>query len=138
MFSDPFSAIMALILLAFVGTLAIFFRIWRELDAVRRSLADIRESLQYNAMDIAQQNRELMHISAELRRLASPEGAVGNASVCDNLGTLLERGLPNLMDNRVSVGEGGSISRATLSFGGVDEDNDFLRRLEVGPEKKQP
>jgi hypothetical protein len=129
---------MALILLAFVGTLTIFFRIWRELDAVRRALGDIRESLQYNAMDIAQQNRELMHLSAELRRLAATDGGVGSAPASDNLGTLLERGLPNLMDNRVSGGEGASTSHTTLPFGRVDEDDDFLRRLEAGPEKKLP
>ena len=128
---------MALILLSFVGTLAIFFRIWRELDAVRRALGEIRESLQYNAMDIAQQNRELTQLAGELRRFAGTDGAAGHDPANENLGTLLDKGLPNLMHSRAPL-EGmpsAPASRLTLTLGAEDEEDDLLRRLETGPRK---
>lgn len=127
MFSDPFSAVMALVILAFAGTLAVFFRIWRELDAVRRSLAEVRESLQYLAVDAAQQNRDLVGMIRDLRsgeRAADPAG--------DCLGELLEKGIPNLMD----APKPGSTLKSVppLSLGDAEE-NDFLRRFEPVPGK---
>lgn len=127
MFSDPFSAVMALVILAFVGTLAVFFRIWRELDAVRRSLAEVREALQYLAVDAAQQNRDL---AGMIRDLRSGERAPDPADDC--LGKLLERGIPNLMDAPKS--ESALKSVPPLSLGDAEE-NDFLRRLEPVPGK---
>lgn len=141
MFADPFSAVMALILLAFVGTLAVFFRIWRELDGVRRSLNDIRESLQYYSVDAAQQNRELATLVRELR------GLTGQQEGSDCLGELLEKGLPNLVDTpfqnaqNVQKGLKGSAlpdisaPAAGPAFGGHEEEDDFLRRFEAGSGK---
>ena len=94
MFSDPFTAVMALILLAFIGTLAVFLRIWRELDSLRAILADIRDSLQLYAVDAAQQNRELASIVRDLRVVTGTHQASTQADTC--LGELLERGIPNL------------------------------------------
>lgn len=140
MFSDPFSAVMALILLAFVGTLAVFFRIWRELDGVRRSLNDIRESLQYYSVDAAQQNRELASLVRELRGLAGAQ----EQQESDNLGDLLDRGLPNLVDASSQKDQKGlkgsllpdlSAPAAVAAFGGHAEEDDFLRRFEAGAGK---
>ena len=137
MFSDPFSAIMALILLAFIGTLAIFFRIWRELDAVRRSLGDIRETLQYYLIDVARQNRDLAGSVAELR-LSGAEGATKPASAEENIGTLLEKGLPNLMPSSSLDDEvvAPPVPSVTLTFGSADEEDEFLRRFETGHGKQ--
>ncbi|SBV95129.1 hypothetical protein KL86DPRO_10817 [uncultured delta proteobacterium] len=154
MFADPFSAVMALILLAFIGTLAIFFRIWRELDALRRTLGDIRESLQYYAVDVAQQNRELANLAGELRGVTASRAASREASqdaqstvtrdpADDCLGALLEKGLPNLVDNP-SLGGGkpaydfapGSRTAFAEKAAFIDKDEeDFLRRFGTGPEK---
>ncbi|MCC8194674.1 MAG: hypothetical protein LIP28_08530 [Deltaproteobacteria bacterium] len=128
---------MALILLAFAGTLAIFFRIWRELDAIRRSLGDLRESLQYYAVDAAQQNRDLANLVEDLRDRAAPEGPATPAPVADNLGALLEKGLPNLMEAASFEEEAvaGPAHSESLRFGAEEEEKDFLRRLEPGMRK---
>lgn len=118
---------MALILLAFIGTIAIFFRIWRELDAIRRSLGDIRESLQYYAVDSAQQNRDLASLVKELRGLASSQGAPAHDPANDCLGTLLEKGLPNLVDAPSAGMAHESGYSARFDAG---EEDDFLRRFE--------
>ena len=133
MFSDPFSAVMALILLAFIGTIAIFFRIWRELDALRRMLGDIRESLQYYAVDSAQQNRDLASLVKELRGLAPQQDAPAREPA--DLGTLLEKGLPSLMENSsIAVSRPTHESGYSRNFSDGDEE-DFLRRFETGPGK---
>ena len=126
---------MALILLAFVGTIAIFFRIWRELDALRRMLGDIRDSLQYYAVDSAQQNRDLANLVSELRGLTAAQGAPSRGPADENLGTLLEKGLPNLMENP-SIAASRPVHETGYSpdFNDRDED-DFLRRFETGPGK---
>lgn len=130
MFSDPFSAVMALVILSFVGLLAVFLRIWRELDAVRRSLAEARETLQYLAVDIAQQNRDLIVMIRGLR-----SGEQGAAPGNDSLGELLEKGIPNL------VGSGKSDPAVRnvppLALGNAKED-EFFRRLETSPDKNTP
>lgn len=131
---------MALILLAFVGTLAVFFRIWRELDGVRRSLNDIRESLQYYSVDAAQQNRELAGLVRELRGLVGPQ----EQQESNNLGELLDRGLPNLVAASSQKDQKGlkgsalpdlSAPAAGQVFGGHAEEEDFLRRFEAGSGK---
>ena len=94
MFSNPFTAVMALILLAFVGTLIIFFCIWRELDALRRTVQDMRSSMQFVALDMEQHTRDLAAILRELRQLTD------NGNV--DLGVMLENGLPNLEGKFVS------------------------------------
>lgn len=127
MFSDPFSAVMAVVILAFVGILAVFFRIWRELDSVRRSLTEVRESLQYLAVDAAQQNRDL---AGMIRDLRSGECAAAPADDC--LGELLEKGIPNLMGTPKL--EPALKSVPPLSLGDAEE-NDFLRRFEPAPGK---
>lgn len=96
MFSDPFTAIMALILLAFIGTLAVFFRIWRELDGVRASLRELRETVQLYAVDAAQQNRDLATLVRDPRGMRAGQGGEASPAGGDCLGDLLERGLPNL------------------------------------------
>lgn len=127
MFADPFTAVMALILLAFIGTLAVFFRIGRELESLRRALGDIRESLQYYAVDGAQQNRDLAALIRELRGLSPRQGGTAPE---ENLGDLLEKGLPNLVDDPL-VGRAGR--KAAPVFGGKAEEEDFLSRFESGP-----
>lgn len=145
---------MALILLAFIGTLAIFFRIWRELDAMRRALGDIRESLQYYAVDVAQQNRELANLVGELRGLTESKaesrgasqgtrGTVTRDPADESLGALLDKGLPNLVDNPVLGGgkpaydfdrPSGTAFAGKTAFADKDEE-DFLRRFGTGPER---
>jgi len=150
MFSDPFTAVMALILLAFIGTLAIFFRIWRELDALRAALRDIRESLRFYAVDSAQQNRDLAAIIRELRSMAAAQNGETQPEGGDCLGELLERGLPNLVlaEGNVkpeSLAVKSAFSRhapapghGKLSFGhgepasGHSDDDDLIRRLGNG------
>lgn len=131
---------MALILLAFVGTLAVFFRLWRELDGVRRSLNDIRESLQYYSVDATQQNRELVSLIRELRGLAGAQEHQGTS----DLGELLDRGLPNLVGASSQAAQKGlkgstlpdlSAPAAPPAFGGREEEDDFLRRFEAGAGK---
>lgn len=114
---------MALILLAFVGNLAIFFRIWRELDGVRRSLDEVRTNQQYYAVDAAQQNRDLAALIRELRNGARQGADSGG----DCLGELLERGISNLSP----APSAGRILPDIVSGAGIpDEDEDFLRRFE--------
>lgn len=133
---------MALILLAFVGTLAIFFRIWRELDSVRRALDDVRKSLQYYAVDAAQQNRDLAVLIREQRSGDRQETDAGD----DCLGELLERGIPNLSASPSDdfspadpdpASSGGSSLPDIASGTGMldDEEEDFFRRFEKGPGK---
>ena len=124
---------MALILLAFIGTLAIFFRIWRELDGVRRSIGEIRESLQYYAVEAGQQNRDLANLVRELRSLTGTAEREAPGSGDDSLGELLEKGLPNLMDASASAG-GNCINRPLPPLHDREEE-DFLRRFETGPGK---
>lgn len=141
MFADPFSAVMALILLAFVGTLAVFFRIWRELDGLRRSIDDIRKNVQYYAVDAAQQNRDLAGLIRESRNPADQPGTGG-----DCLGELLEKGLPNLAPEfsaaplsphlaAPQVSAASPVSRglpdlAPRNAEPLNEEEDFLRRFE--------
>lgn len=106
MFGNPFTAVMALILLAFVGTLAVFLRIWRELESVRRALDEVRESLQFYAVDAAQQNRDLTALARELRDSLPRDAANPGEPKDACLGELLERGIPNLLDEK-SQGTGG-------------------------------
>lgn len=136
MFADPFSAVMALILLAFVGTLAIFFRIWRELDALRRALGEVRESLQYSVAEVDQQNHELANLAGEIRRLTASQPAAAREPAADNLGTLLEKGLPNLVGNTVFGGKAayGPEHSSAPAFPDREEE-DFFRRLKSGPEE---
>lgn len=96
MFSDPFTAVMALILLAFIGTLAVFLRIWRELDQLHRAVRDIKEHMRFSAADIEQQNRDIANIARELRSLAPAGGGGERDTAGECLGELLEKGLPNL------------------------------------------
>ena len=98
MFSNPFTAVMALILLAFIGTLVIFFCVWRELDALRRTVQDMRSSMQFVALDMEQHTRDLAAILRELRQLTGGDAA--------DLGALLEKGLPNL-EQRFAAGTTG-------------------------------
>lgn len=150
MFSDPFTAVMALILLAFIGTLAIFFRIWRELDALRAALRDIRESLRFYAVDSAQQNRDLAAIIRELRSMTAAQGGEAQREGDDCLGELLERGLPNLAlleenvkPESLSVKPASShhalapgSGKLSLGYGGPasgrSDDDDLIRRLGNG------
>ena len=87
MFSNPFTAVMALILLAFIGTLVIFFCIWREIDALRRNMQDMRSNMQFAILDMEQQSRDHAVILRELRQLT------GNDA---DLGEMLEKGIGNL------------------------------------------
>lgn len=125
MFSDPFSAVMALVLLAFIGTLAVFFRIWKELDGLRGTLEDIRKSMQYYAVDAAQQNRDLAGLIRETRGGAA-QAEVGTGDV--SLGELLEKGLPNLAETPLAKSSLPDIAPNIRSSG--DEEADFLRRFE--------
>ena len=131
MFENPFTAVMALIILAFVGTLAVFFRISRELTALRRALGDVRESLQYYIVDAAQQNRDLESLVRELRSLSAKQDAASKEHE-ENLTDLLERGIPNLMADVKLDRDGQDDGHA---FGGRVEEEDFLRRFEAGPRK---
>lgn len=111
---------MALILLAFIGTLAVFLRVWRELEALRASVRELKDSLQFYAVDAAQQNRDM---AAAFREGRGSEDAPGKKSARpeeDCLSHLLEYGLPNLLDG------GASASPATPS--GHEEDENRIRR----------
>ena len=129
MFADPFTAVMALILLAFIGTLAVFFRIGRELESLRRALGDIRESLQYYAVDAAQQNRDLAVLIRELRGQASKRDGTDRQGE-DSLGDLLEKGLPHLAADPL-VGRAGRNGKPVLAENAEEED--FLRRFRDVP-----
>ena len=134
MFENPFTAVMALIILAFVGTLAVFFRISRELVALRRALGDIRESLQYYIVDAAQQNRDLESLVRELRILSAKRDAASKEHE-DNLVDLLEKGLPNLI---ADAKPGKCAEDDGQFFGGKAEEGDIFRRLEGGSVKGSP
>lgn len=167
MFFDQFTAVMALIILAFIGTLAVFFRIWRELEALREHMADIRESFRLYAVDMAQQNRDLASAVRDLRAMAGRRDADDEA-----LGGLLERGLPDLArrfppeappaggktasrlaPEPLAIGPepaaapqarpaAGSLGGAAAPLGGPGEDadgNDIFNRLDaLGTDKKRP
>ena len=96
MFSDPFTAFMALVVLHFVGVLILFLFILRSLDATRRAVHETRANLQLRITDMEHQLNDL---SVALREIASgnlsaaPE-STAKASV--ELGELLEKGLPRL------------------------------------------
>ena len=105
MFSDPFTAVMALILLAFAGTLAVFLRIWRELDHLHKAVRDIKDHLQFYAVDSAQQNRDLANIVRELRSTAATKNNSAPDSASECLGELLEKGLPNLIEENAVPGD---------------------------------
>lgn len=137
MFADPFSAVMALILLAFIGTLAVFFRIWRELDALRRALGTIQESLQYHIEDMDQQNQELVALINEWRGVRTADHGPAREAATENLGALLEKGLPNLVGNPTFGGVSIYDSDHPSAPSPADKDeDDFLRRLETSPEKR--
>lgn len=127
---------MALILLAFVGTLAMFFRIWRELDGLRRALDDVRKNVQYYAVDAAQQNRDL---AALIRERGGDRQDAYKGGDC--LGELLERGIPNLSTASSpsaplsSAPSGGSSLPDIASGTGMLDDEDFFRRFEKRPDK---
>lgn len=128
MFSDPFTAVMALILLAFIGTLAVFLRIWRELDSLRASIRELKDSMQFYAVDASQQNRDLAVALRDLRANAeSPaKGETRKDEAC--LGELLEKGLPNLMGGA----EESSEPRIAFASTHQQEDEDLIRRLGDG------
>ncbi|GHV53167.1 hypothetical protein FACS1894206_03310 [Deltaproteobacteria bacterium] len=123
MFSDPFTAVMALILLGFAGTLAAFLWIGREMDLLRKSLRDVQSAIQLYAVDSAQRNQDLASLIHELRG-----GSLQNENTDaagSSLGDLLERGLPNLVGLHAPSCTANTALRA-------DED-DLLQRLESGP-----
>lgn len=130
MFSDPITAVMALILLAFAGTLAVFLRIWRELDLLHKAVREIKDHLQFYAVDSAQQNRDLANIVRELRGVMAKNSAEPDpAAEC--LGELLEKGLPNLAGQDARIDPLPADSHAALS---ADDDEEALfRRLGVAP-----
>lgn len=111
MFSDPFTAVMALILLAFIGTLAVFLRIWRELDSLRTSIRELKDTIQFDALDVSRQNCELADALRELRTGVSTSARAEDGARETCLGELLERGLPNLTGGA----EGAPGSRLTLA-----------------------
>ena len=102
MFSDPFTAVMALILLAFVGTLAVFLRLWSELGVLRNSLKDVRDTMRLCSLDLERQNQDIAAILRELRGLAGEKNGTLH-TVDSSLSDLLERGLPNLEVREVSL-----------------------------------
>jgi hypothetical protein len=119
MFSDPFTAVMALIILAFIGTLAVFLRIWRELDSLRASIRELKDSMQFYAVDASQQNRDLAAALLDLRANADASAKPENGAGETCLGDLLEKGLPNLR-------------------GEHREDEDLIRRLRDGISTDRP
>ncbi len=95
MFADPFTAIMALVVLSFAGTLVLFVFLLRSLDALRRSVHETRGNLQMRLSDTEHQLNDLV---AAVRKLASAKGgapAPERGSSAD-LGEMLEKGLCNL------------------------------------------
>lgn len=128
MFSDPFTAIMALILLAFIGTLAVFLRIWRELDSLRASIRELKDGMQFYAVDASQQNRDLAAALRELRANGELPAKAENRAGEACLGELLEKGLPNLMGDTEERPE----PRITLASSRQEEDEDLIRRLGDG------
>ncbi len=125
---------MALILLAFIGTLAIFFRIWRELDGLRRALDEIRDHAHYAMADADQQHRELVNLVCASQGVTAPQPAPARDPAGDNLGTLLEKGLPNLVGNPAFGGMPSRDFRHLSAPAAADrEEEDFLRRLQTGP-----
>jgi hypothetical protein len=131
MFSDPFTAVMALILLAFAGTLAVFLRIWRELEAIKLTLRGLRENLHLHILDAEGQNRDITAILQELRRL-SGEKADSPAAADACLGELLERGLPSLQAQASPTALFGGFPREKAGGLPPGDDEDLLRRLGNG------
>ncbi|CAK7035617.1 MAG: hypothetical protein DELT_00550 [Desulfovibrio sp.] len=128
MFSDPFTAIMALVLLAFIGTLAVFLRIWRELDSLRASIRELKDNTQFYAVDLAQQNRDLAVAIRDLRAASDTGQAPQERADEACLGDLLEKGLPNLVGNTAPV----PMPRISLGGSTHEEDEDLIRRLGAG------
>lgn len=132
MFSDPFTAVMALIILAFIGTLAVFFRIWRECDSLRASIRELKDTMRLYAVEASQQNQDLAAALRELRAgvIASPKPEECPDEAC--LGALLEKGLPNIMGGSARFPEPRADTPASAAH---REDEDLIRRLGDGLDK---
>ncbi len=92
MFSDPFTAVMVLVVLNFAGVLALFLFILRSLEATQRAIHDARANVQLRMADMEQQVNDM---AAALRELAAAPRTAGVKDPAD-LGEILEKGLPNL------------------------------------------
>lgn len=131
MFSDPFTAVMALILLAFIGTLAVFLRIWRELDSLRASLRELKDTIQFDAIDVSRQHYEIAAALRELRAGAGTPAKAEDGAHETCLGELLEKGLPKLIDDAEEAPE----PRITLASSRRQEDDNLILRLGDGINK---
>ena len=72
MFSDPLVAVMAMLILFFVGVAILFFSLARTLAALRE---DIRESMRKQHMYLSDMEQQLMQINFSLRTLQEGGGA---------------------------------------------------------------
>ena len=62
MFSDSFSAIMALVVMNFAGTLIMFLFMLRSLEATQKSISDLKANMQMRLVDIEQRMAELSFV----------------------------------------------------------------------------
>lgn len=84
MFSDPFAAVMALIILNFAGVLLMFVFGLRSFDAQQKTLKEIRNQISIDAADLDQRLREIEYA---LRKITPAQGAEAH----EDLGTLLDK-----------------------------------------------
>ncbi len=95
MFADPFTAIMALVVLNFAGMLVLFLFILRSLDAVQRAVHEARGSLQLRIADTEHQLNDLAAAIRELSGSKENSSAIPAETQAD-LGAMLEQGVPKL------------------------------------------
>lgn len=96
MFSDPFTSLMAVVLLAFTGLLGVFFYLWRELDSMRAALYEIQDALHLYSAEAEQQSRDIAALLREVRGHGGNAASDVAPAPDKETGELLELGLPKL------------------------------------------
>ena len=95
MFQDPLTAVMAMLLLCFMGILVMFLFLIRSLSS---QAAEVREAFRKQQMSLADMERQLMDLNFALRKKQSgdPETLSGQTAQSDS-GNLTSMGQADLM-----------------------------------------
>ena len=75
MFSDSFSAIMALVIMNFAGMLIMFLFMLRSLDATQKNIAELQAKMQMRLVDIEQRMAELSFVMQNLAFMPTKSAA---------------------------------------------------------------
>ena len=80
MFSDSFSAIMALVIMNFAGMLVMFLFMLRSLDASQKNIRDLQANMQMRLVDIEQRMAELAFVMQNVASITTRSAAPADRS----------------------------------------------------------